>query len=282
MNEFLKDSVRYILQKVAFLALLLFPLFAPAAIPEPGLTLYGNISSVTGSATNRTTTGTLSWTITPTNGSPIALAVPLGNIDNQFSYYLQLPFEIVMPGQSPSTNTLELLRDGMAYDCSQVWVDGEPAQIVAGGTNFTFSGTTRGTIRRIDLLVQSTIVDTDGDGLPDDWELAYFGNATSTNNATGDFDGDGLDNWGEYRAGCSPIDPASCFRFVYVKPSSGSGFEIHWSSVAGKRYTIERSGSLLSGFVPIATGIDAEPTVNVFVDEGIPPGGTYFYRVVLE
>ncbi len=49
--------------------------------------------------------------------------------------------------------------------------------------------------------------DTDADGLPDWWELQYFSNLTQ--NATGDFDGDGVNNLQEYLAGTSPTNAAS-------------------------------------------------------------------------
>lgn len=46
--------------------------------------------------------------------------------------------------------------------------------------------------------------DTDGDGLPDGWETANFGNLTQT--ASGDFDLDGFSNLAEYNAGSDPDD----------------------------------------------------------------------------
>ena len=48
--------------------------------------------------------------------------------------------------------------------------------------------------------------DTDSDGLPDSWEIAYFGNITSQN-ASWDADGDGLTNLQEYRNGTNPMSP---------------------------------------------------------------------------
>lgn len=45
-------------------------------------------------------------------------------------------------------------------------------------------------------------LDMDGDGLPDAWEIQNFGNLSQT--ATGDADGDGLNNLGEYTNGTNP------------------------------------------------------------------------------
>lgn len=47
------------------------------------------------------------------------------------------------------------------------------------------------------LTVQAVIPDTDGDGIDDNWEMAYFGNLT-TANSTSDFDGDGYTDLQEY------------------------------------------------------------------------------------
>jgi hypothetical protein len=47
--------------------------------------------------------------------------------------------------------------------------------------------------------------DTDGDGLPDSWEIHFFGDLSQE--ATGDFDADGLTNLEEFCAGTDPTDP---------------------------------------------------------------------------
>lgn len=58
------------------------------------------------------------------------------------------------------------------------------------------------------LLAASTPLDVDGDGLPDNWEVTYFGSRTVQNGA-GDFDGDGATNAQEYAAGSDPTSASS-------------------------------------------------------------------------
>jgi alpha-tubulin suppressor-like RCC1 family protein len=56
----------------------------------------------------------------------------------------------------------------------------------------------------VSITVQSAIGDTDGNGLPDDWEIANFGHIGVDPNA--DPDGDGLTNLQEYQQGTDPND----------------------------------------------------------------------------
>lgn len=46
--------------------------------------------------------------------------------------------------------------------------------------------------------------DSDGDGLPDSWEIEYFGDLS--HGPDEDFDGDGYTNLEEYEAGTDPTD----------------------------------------------------------------------------
>src|SRR5256885_771078 len=50
--------------------------------------------------------------------------------------------------------------------------------------------------------------DTDGDGMPDWWEVQY-GLNPNFNDAAGDADGDGISNLVEYNSGSNPIMPDS-------------------------------------------------------------------------
>ena len=55
---------------------------------------------------------------------------------------------------------------------------------------------------------ENSAVDSDGDGIPDWWEIAHGLDPTDSsdrNGAYGDPDGDGLDNWAEYCAGTDPF-----------------------------------------------------------------------------
>ena len=56
--------------------------------------------------------------------------------------------------------------------------------------------------------------DSDGDGIPDAWELQNFGNLTTANGSS-DADGDGQSDKNEYLADTNPLDASSNLRITY-------------------------------------------------------------------
>jgi len=63
------------------------------------------------------------------------------------------------------------------------------------------------------------MLDSRGCGMPDSWQLAYFGNLTNT--ATGDFDGDGVDNLQEFLDGTNPTNSGSALYRLTVLTDGG-------------------------------------------------------------
>jgi hypothetical protein len=75
------------------------------------------------------------------------------------------------------------------------------------------------------LTVIDPNVDSDGDGIPDAWEIANFGpnwqnNPNAAPNA--DPDGDGWSNWQEYLNGTNPNSPDQPFLILITQPWAGS------------------------------------------------------------
>jgi hypothetical protein len=58
-----------------------------------------------------------------------------------------------------------------------------------------------------------SIIDADGDGIADAWEMSYFGNLT-TATATSDFDKDGVTDKNEYISGTAPNDLNDYFKII--------------------------------------------------------------------
>jgi hypothetical protein len=61
-------------------------------------------------------------------------------------------------------------------------------------------------------------LDSRGVGMPDWWQMQYFGNLDQP--PDGDYDGDGVDNLDEYLEGTNPTNPASYDPRLYILPSS--------------------------------------------------------------
>jgi len=90
-------------------------------------------------------------------------------------------------------------------------------------------------------IVPATQIDTDGDGLPDAWEMRWFGSPTAAQ-ASVDSDGDGFTNLQEYGADTNPNSTASYLRID--GDAGGEWFEAQTSN--SRLYQLEYTG-LLSG-----------------------------------
>jgi len=85
--------------------------------------------------------------------------------------------------------------------------------------------------------------DSNGDGLPDDWQTLYWGSDSSKwPSPAADEDRDGADNRSEFLAGTNPINPASHLRLGVGNESNGT--ILRWSTIPGSVYQILASNDL--------------------------------------
>lgn len=90
------------------------------------------------------------------------------------------------------------------------------------------------------LIVAPRSADADRDGLPDDWEMAFFGNTDATSET--DFDKDGIADLGEYSAGTDPTRAESVFAIDHMTVTLGQGIvEMRWAGREDRVYQIEWS-----------------------------------------
>jgi hypothetical protein len=106
-------------------------------------------------------------------------------------------------------------------------------------------------------------------GLPTDGSADYT-----------DLDGDGMNNWQEWRCGTDPSSALSVLRVLSALPT-GTNVIVTWQSVAGINYFLERSTTpgAASAFTPVVTNIAGLPDTSTFTDTNGVVGQPAFYRV---
>jgi len=95
------------------------------------------------------------------------------------------------------------------------------------------------------LAVSLTVLeDTDGDRLPDVWEVEHGLNPNDPADASLDTDGDGQSYRHEYQAGTDPLDANSYLKVDAIRLRAGSGSVIvQFLAVSNKTYSVlSRSG----------------------------------------
>jgi hypothetical protein len=127
------------------------------------------------------------------------------------------------------------------------------------------------------------IVDTDGDGLPDEWELAHGldpESAEGDDGATGDPDGDGRTNLEEFRSGTDPGDPDSVLRFESASVE-GEELVLEFNGMPGRSYSVLRRDVVgAGGWTKVEDIVMDESAGMVQVRESLEPARQRFYRIV--
>lgn len=129
--------------------------------------------------------------------------------------------------------------------------------------------------------------DSDGDGLPDGWEVRHHLNPLSgdgPDGARGDPDADGFPNAAEWVAGTAPDDAQSLLRLAVRRRPDGA-LEFRWPVVPPRVYRLEAADALGGPYLPV---LSEEPATNtpgreefrvLPAPEGARPAR--WYRVVL-
>jgi hypothetical protein len=128
--------------------------------------------------------------------------------------------------------------------------------------------------------VLSVILDTDQDGVPDEWEMA---NGLDKNNGADvgvDGDGDGLANGEEYTAGTDPQDPLSYLKVDLLASHELGGAIISFYAVSNRTYTVEFCDAVNTGVWQRLIDVVATATNRTMVLTNTAPDASLrFYRL---
>lgn len=133
-------------------------------------------------------------------------------------------------------------------------------------------------------LEEQRPADSDGDWMPDGWELENGFDPLDPTDAGQDADGDQMSNYAEYIAGTDPYDIESRFELEMgvsnkVMGVSGRGLVIEWNSRLGKQYDVYRAYDLNIGFTLHEGNVTATPPKNIYHDITATNKNSYFYRI---
>ncbi len=199
---------------------------------------------------------------------------------------------------SGSASTIEFFASSTGNDEGQFFVG---SLAVGGSGNFSKSlaaampagyvitataADSNGNTSQFSPPVSVSSVDSDGDGIPDNWMNAHFhhptGQAGDKSRATDDADGTGMTNLQKFRAGLDPLNPNSVFRISSIALSSAN-IQIGFPSISGKTYQLQYRNDLVTGNWSTLTdqifGTGATIQVIDFSNSG---ASRRFYRLGLE
>lgn len=108
--------------------------------------------------------------------------------------------------------------------------------------------------------------DLDADGLPDAWEVQYFG-AITVSDGSADADGDGFIDLKEWLAGTDPTNADSLLTLTITRlgADANAGFRLAWPSVANRTYTVysaPENGLQTNTWTLVAGDVAATPPKN--------------------
>jgi hypothetical protein len=125
-----------------------------------------------------------------------------------------------------------------------------------------------------------TFPDTNGNGISDLWEKAFFGSVNPLYTGRGDTDGDGISDQSEFIAGTNPTDPKSVFQLHPPETLPNGTVRLSWDTVPGRAYRLEVS----TDFKTWQAVTELAPATTATLSTTLPaldPHLPYFFRVLV-
>jgi hypothetical protein len=110
--------------------------------------------------------------------------------------------------------------------------------------------------------------------------LQQYGLPTDGSADFADPDGDGHNNWQEWRAWTNPTDATSALRLL-APTKATNGVIVRWQSVSGQTYLLDRATDLTAqpAFASVASNILGQAGTTSFTDTNSDGSGPFFYRI---
>jgi len=194
------------------------PVLCHAGLAEPDNVVYGTIAIASNAVTALSTNVFVEARLT-TNGPPIA-SYQMGSLPTAGNYYsLRINLENSSPASATATQTsntvLIVVRDSNGLEFVQPYV-------VAS----------RGVFARLDFGIVSN--DLNGDGIPDDWEMLYLGNLTTSPNSIAP---NGLSVLANYISGTNPNSTNNLLKLLVSSSNNQIVISFQGVKAQGVGYT---------------------------------------------
>jgi hypothetical protein len=231
-----------------------------AGLPLPDHVLYGTIA-----ISNQPASSAVVVQAQRTANGPILASYTMGSIPRLDIYFYELRFQL--EDSSPSAPQVILPGEQLLVTVS------DPS-----GVKFqtSYQVTDQGSAVRLDF---GASLDTNGNGVPESWELANLG--TINSDLSLDSDGDGISDLAEYIAGTRPKDSGDFFHLTLV--STDVETEVSFWGVAAsgpgydgkiRYYALESSTDPVNGKWQPVANFSRVPGQDQKVVYTQPTGGT--------
>lgn len=137
---------------------------------------------------------------------------------------------------------------------------------------------------RIDAVEAVGLHDSDGDGMPNWWEVVFARDRTNAADAHVDADGDGMTTYQEYVANTDPTNGASVLRVTDLVVSPTGSVHIAWNGAQDgfdtpRSYAIYRAPSQAGAWELLADGLEGSGATSAWGGASADGTGLWFYCV---
>jgi hypothetical protein len=126
-----------------------------------------------------------------------------------------------------------------------------------------------------------TFMDVNHNGIPDAWEMSYFGSVTTNRTQFTDTDRNGMSDYAKFIAGLNPTNPASRFEFTGQTLASNRLVQIQWTVVTNRLYQVSATTNLVS-WLPVTDWLQSSGDSTMSYTVTNATDGTRFYRVQVQ